>query len=187
MNPTLRAFIAVELSDTLKTTITAIQSELKKSPGNVKWVPPDICHITLKFLGEIKEDRIAPIRAILDHCAGEIKPFLVTVNSIGAFPTVDKPNIIWLGLKNEQNILTKLASAIEERVNALGFIKEERPFTPHITIGRTRAGSHAALSQALPLIKPPQEILEVKALTFFQSTLSSSGPTYSPHFRSPLK
>jgi RNA 2',3'-cyclic 3'-phosphodiesterase len=183
----IRAFIAVELSSPVKTAIAAIQSELKKSPGEVKWVIPDICHITLKFLGEVKEEQVAPIRAILDECAAGIKPFQLTVNSIGAFPTMDRPNIIWLGIKDEANILEKIARAIDEKVSALGLPKEDRPFTPHITIGRTRAGSHQALSQILKSAVTPNETFEVTALTFFQSTLASWGPTYYPHFTSPLK
>jgi 2'-5' RNA ligase len=183
----MRAFIAVELSPRLKDTIATIQSELKKARAEVKWVQPDICHITLKFLGEVTAEQVEPIRTILDQCAGRRTPFQLSVNAIGAFPTIEKPNIIWLGLKDEANMLTTIASEIEDQVAPMGFIKESRPFTPHITIGRTRAGSHKALSQALKSVTPPDEILEVKTLTFFQSTLSSTGPTYYPHFTSLLK
>jgi RNA 2',3'-cyclic 3'-phosphodiesterase len=183
----MRAFIAVELSPRLKETISGIQSEFKRSPGEVKWVIPDICHITLKFLGEVKEEQVTPLRAILDECAVGIKPFQLTVDSLGAFPTMDRPNIIWLGVKDEANILEEIARAIDQKTSALGFPKEDRPFTPHITIGRTRAGSHQALSQVLKSAAVPHETFEVKALTFFQSTLASWGPSYYPHFTSPLK
>jgi len=187
MNPTIRAFIAVELSDRLKESVARIQSELKKSSGDVKWVPPDICHITLKFLGEVQKDQLDAIRAIMDQCAGPMEPFWLRINSVGAFPDIDKPNIIWLGLNEDHPVLTKLASEIDEHVSTLGFFKENRPFTPHITIGRTRPGSHDHLSRALQSLVPPDDILEVRALTFFQSRLTHEGSTYYPLFSSPFK
>ena len=183
----MRAFIAVELTSSVMNSIAGIQAELKKSRGDVKWVPPDICHITLKFLGEIKDDQVEALRAIMIDCAQKTKPFPVTVNTVGAFPTMAKPNIIWLGLTDEHNILATLAGEIEDKVNTLGFIKEVRPFTPHITIGRTRPGSHKTISQALQMMDAPDQPLDVSGLTLFHSTLSSAGPTYKPLFQIPLK
>jgi len=187
MSSSIRAFIAVELPTDLKDTIAQIQTELKKSGADVKWVKPENCHITIKFLGDVSSEQIGSIQRVLDECGRSQESFRLTMNSAGAFPTTDKPNIIWLGLTDENNRLAEITAGVEERLSNIGFPKEARPFTAHITIGRTRSGSTKALSQTLKTMTVPTHNIDIKTLTLFQSKLSSTGPSYSVLFQSYLK
>jgi 2'-5' RNA ligase len=177
---TVRAFIAVDLPVSVKKTIADLQTELKRSPSDVKWVRPANCHITVKFLGDISNDQAESVGRVLEECAAGCSAFPLIVDSVGAFPKIERPNIIWLGLADEKNQLARIAGEIEGKLLKLGFIQEDRPFAPHITIGRTRPGSHKALSEALKTIAVPAGLaFEAKAITLFKSDLPSEGPVYS--------
>jgi RNA 2',3'-cyclic 3'-phosphodiesterase len=177
---TIRTFIAVELPASVKDAIAGIQSELKKTKADVKWVRPANCHITLKFLGNITREQADAVSGVLRKCADGCVPFRLTVENPGAFPSLQKPNIIWLGLADAGGCLSKMAAQVEEQLSTLGFAREDRAFTPHITIGRTKPGSHRHLSEALKNARVPSGLeFTARGLTLFQSVLSSEGPAYS--------
>lgn len=139
----LRAFIAIQLSDELKRHIGSIQDELRRSAkgGRIGWTRPDGIHLTLKFLGDIGESQIQPLHGVLARAAAGAKPFTLEAKGVGGFPTPRAPRVIWIGLHGDADsmaALNRLQGAIEEGAEALGFKKEGRPFTPHLTLARVR-------------------------------------------------
>ncbi len=188
MTDPLRTFIALELSQDHKAVIGNILTSLKCIDADVKWVQPDNCHITLKFLGQTPQVQIPLIAQAMDALAKTVPAFPVGLDNIGAFPDIDKPQIIWIGLSQGNQELRNLSHLVQSQLVQLDFPKETRPFHPHITIGRIRTNRGAkALSQVLKTTPITSQTNESRNITLFESTLSSHGPRYSVIHRSPLK
>jgi 2'-5' RNA ligase len=177
----MRTFIAIELSEEIKDTLAQAQSHLKYSSADVKWVEKDNIHLTLKFLGEIDENKLANVKAALDEIAKDTKSFEISLKDIGAFPDIDHPRVIWAGLDKGAKESTELAVKIDEALSKLGFDKETRPFAAHLTIGRVRSSKNKeALREKVtgyrsPVIGPQK----ISSLTLFQSTLAPKGSIYT--------
>src|SRR3989449_1353826 len=163
----LRAFIAVQLSDDLKRQIGSVQAELKREVSGsgrgskavkIGWAQPEAIHLTLKFLGDIQEAQVDALREILLKAAASARPFTLEARGLGAFPNPRAPREIWLGLhgKSEDMAeLQRLQAAVEDGAAALGFAKEARAFTPHLTLARIRDRGGAGAAGAGP--PPPRE------------------------------
>jgi 2'-5' RNA ligase len=138
----IRAFIAVELPWELKQELAALEIQLKKnSPPVVKWVDPESIHITLKFLGETSDAVIDELLLAMGESVAGVSPFKLEVGKIGAFPAVDRPQVIWVGISGDMEKLAQLQKNLEQNTEQLGFKRESRPFSPHLTLGRVREGA----------------------------------------------
>jgi len=183
----IRAFIAAELPEPCRQEVAAFQSKLQRSGADVKWVETGNLHLTLKFLGEIDDNRVEPLKESLAGLRSR-SPFQIHLEGIGAFPKTTYPKVIWVGVNEGKEKLAELAQAVEKICSGLGFPPEERPFSPHLTIGRVRSQEQLA-----PLIKQLQTAefraktpAEIGKLTLFQSTLGPRGPVYRPLAEIPL-
>ena len=176
----LRTFIALELDPAVRETLAGLQGALKKLDLDVKWVKPQNIHITLKFLGQIRQKKIKAIVDIFAEMYDSTEPFEVRLTTLGAFPNVRRPKVIWAGLEDSNGQLKTLASRTEEILCRLGFPKEQREFTSHITLGRVRSFKNLPrLSKALEEIKVPFQLNQhFNTVTFFKSTLTPQGPIY---------
>ena len=135
----IRAFIAVELPEGLKKELNELEVQLKKnSPPVVRWVDPSNIHITLKFLGEISEDSIDELMLAIEEAARGIQPFQLQIREVGAFPGLDRAQVLWVGVKGDVDKIAQLQKRIEANTEQLGFPRETRAFTPHLTLGRVR-------------------------------------------------
>ena len=138
----MRTFIAIELSGEIKNSLAQIESHLKYSGADVKWVSPDNIHLTLKFLGEISEEKCEKVKAALDEVAKTSAPFEISIKDIGAFPKLESPRVIWVGLDKGAKEATELAKKIDLSLSKLGFQEETRPFAAHLTVGRVRSAKN---------------------------------------------
>lgn len=178
----MRAFIAIELSEELRSTLAQVQSHLKYSGADVKWVEKDNIHLTLKFLGEINEEKCEKVKSILDEICSSIKPFEISLKDIGAFPTIDYPRVIWVGLDNGAEGSKGLAEKIDDELSKIGSQKETRPFAAHLTIGRVRSPKNKeALKQKLSTLnlQPSTKTQLINSVILFQSKLTPKGPIYT--------
>lgn len=182
----MRTFIAINLNDKIKQALAKVQAELEKSNADVKWADPENIHLTLKFLGEISEQQVGQIKEALDKVASNLKPFEITLSGIGAFPKLDYPRVVWVGIEKGKNETEGIAKMIEDELEKLGFEKEKRGFTAHLTIGRVRSGKNKdALKEILNSLnlQPTTYYLkpsDVNAIYLYQSTLTPKGPVYTP-------
>ncbi|MFA6320872.1 MAG: RNA 2',3'-cyclic phosphodiesterase [Candidatus Omnitrophota bacterium] len=177
----MRTFIAIELSDEIKTALAQTQSHLKYSNADVKWVDKDNIHLTLKFLGEIDEAKCMHIKSILDDIARSVKPFEISLKDTGAFPDMDHPRVVWVGLDKGAVESTELAAKIDEELSKIRFDKELRPFAAHLTIGRVRSPKNKqALKEKaanyIPQFTNPQLI---SSIILFKSQLTPTGSIYT--------
>jgi 2'-5' RNA ligase len=183
----LRAFIAIEIPPGIKKAIAAQTASLQTNASRaVRWVTAENTHLTLKFLGEISPNNVDLLsQALLGEC-GQVAPFEITVTGLGCFPNMRRPRVIWIGL-NVPPELNKLRLKIESATDRLGYSAEEKPFSPHLTIGRVR---EQASPDELKRLQSSLEALTIGALgTFtaqsvylFKSDLQPAGPIYSHLF-----
>ena len=134
-------------------------------------------------MSEVSEDKIKAVASVLDGIAKGSKPFEMTIKDIGAFPKIDYLRVIWLGIENGEAETKKIAKGLEERIEKIGIPKEERAFSSHITIGRTRSTLNRE-SLIRELKNKQQDFSKeelgfaVSKITLFKSTLSPKGPIY---------
>ena len=184
MADSFRTFIAAELPTEIKKIIHEAQNALKKSNSAVTWVKPDNAHLTLKFLGDVPLENIKEIERILTDIVRNKKSIDSALTTLGAFPKIDHPQIIWIGLEDDFKIIEELAVSVEEELNKFGFKKEARAFSPHITIGRVKSSKNVELlSQEIKNYSPPAIPFTIKNIALFESTLTPSGPVYKELLR----
>lgn len=185
----MRAFIAIELPEQIRADLGKIQDELKQAQADVKWVKPENIHLTLKFLGDIEQDLIKKIEAILNQISSKNTSFGLDLDNLGAFPKLQYPRVIWVGLSNDQRVI-EIAKNLEKELIRIGLPPESRPFSSHITLGRVRSGSNrkALIERLEALNKKSSSRLkfEVLNLTLFKSTLTPQGPIYEPLLQAPF-
>jgi len=186
----IRSFFALPTSSDCRKEIIKIITDLKQSlPSGIKWVNSDILHLTLKFLGEFDPLDIPAIESTLKPIFSSINSFHLTFQSLGVFPNLSKPKVIWIGINYPESLM-RLFQEIEESAFILGYPKESRPFSPHLTIGRVK-NEPSDLNKIGLFLKrnPKSEICStlVDNVVFLQSKLTPSGPVYSELFHLSLK
>ena len=184
----IRAFIAVDLNETLRREISALQTDLRSARADVKWVEPGNLHLTLKFLGSVDENHLLPLTDALKTSGLRHHPFTISLGGLGCFPNMESPRVIWIAVSAGKEDLGRLAQAMEEACVNLGFPKEERAFSPHLTIGRMR--SQDRLVELVKRLRATpfrgSELAPIERLVLFQSHLSPRGSTYTPLAEIPL-
>ncbi|HET7753159.1 MAG TPA: RNA 2',3'-cyclic phosphodiesterase [Anaeromyxobacteraceae bacterium] len=189
---TRRLFIAVEPPPPVRRRLAAIQAEMKRLAGrnadDVRWVGADNLHVTLQFLGSVPEERVEDVKAALAGAAAEIAPLHLELRGAGAFPHGRKPRVLWAGLSGDVDRLTALAASIGNALAPLGFTPEDRPFSPHVTLGRSREPRGAprlaaAIAGTANVSGPGWRVVEVDLV---QSHLSPTGARYETIARAAL-
>ncbi len=177
----MRTFVAIEFDDEIKRRLGDLQTRLKTSCPKIKWVDPENMHLTIKFLGEIRNGQVAPIGKSLDRLAGECRAFDVTVEGLGAFGRHGPVKVVWVGLQDTAGHLAECHARCEELLDSLGFPPERRRFSPHLTLARNRYPEHSGLIRAVLDEEPPFKggTQTVSGVTFYQSTLTPQGPIYT--------
>ncbi len=175
----VRAFIAIRLTPEVDAAIARFQNGLRALRSDVSWTKPDAFHLTLRFLGNrVQPLTIDRIARGLAPIAAATAPFAVQAHGAGAFPSIGRPRVIWIGLADGE--LSKLAAQIEALSVKCGLEPEERRFTPHLTIGRMRNPARdprmrQALESAAELDFGSSPITSV---TLYRSHLSPHGAAY---------
>jgi 2'-5' RNA ligase len=131
----MRLFIAVSLPAEVRRSVAEIGSELENAGIPARWVPSDNIHLTLKFLGSQGRERLADLEAAVEEVAGGTGPLVVRLGRVGAFPSPRRPSVIWVGVESGPR-LRLLHDALDRRMTEFGVERGERPFRPHVTVGR---------------------------------------------------
>jgi len=181
----IRTFIAIELPDELKRQLSDLQRKLKtdNQPG-IRWVNPDSIHLTLKFLGNIRENDIGGITEAMIRATAQISPFFLETTTMGAFPNLKRIQVIWVGLGGEIDKLKRLQNLIENSLTKLNFKAEHRPFKPHLTLARlSKEVSMVELQRlgnfiANTTFDSSSKII-VKSVNLIKSELTRKGALYS--------
>lgn len=188
----MRTFIAIELDNDIKQRLAPIQKKLIETGADVKWVKIENIHLTLKFLGEIEEKQLPQIKDIIQNICENKYTFNMTINELGAFPKLNYPRVIWIGVKEGKENIERISLELENSLSKIGFKKEKRPFSGHITLGRVRSNKNRA--ELIEAVNKFNEInlketfiQPIKTITLFKSTLSLKGPTYEALYTAKFK
>jgi 2'-5' RNA ligase len=180
----IRSFIAIELSDELKSKLGQLESRLKTAGiYGVRWVNPVSIHLTLKFLGDIDAGRAGEITSAMEESFRGTSPFRLAVEGLGVFPNLRRVQVAWVGLGGDMEILKGIQQKLESNLEPLGFPAEKRAFTPHLTLARVnnRASpdDRRRLGKLISETDFTPVVLEVNSVNLMKSQLTRQGAVYS--------
>jgi len=192
----IRVFLAVELSHALQAELALVQQELKhriepemKRDVRISWAQPASIHLTLKFLGDMDEQVIDPLLVAVEQAIGRQIPVNVPLERLGAFPRPQSPRVLWVGPSEnwergaEAKRIAETHGAIEQACEGLGFLRETKPFSPHLTLARIKVGERqvgVALAKGGVLDRPISlGSLAVESVVLMKSELKPTGSVYT--------
>jgi 2'-5' RNA ligase len=181
----IRAFIALLLDDETRAALAAEIDRLRPLSEAVAWVPPPNLHVTVKFLGQQSEARLAEVTNALAEASAATEPFTMMLRGVGAFPGMQQPRILWVGVAAGGIEARALYSRVEAALEGRGFPRDERPWHPHLTIGRVfdprrwRRDTSPALHQAIARAAGAEfGSVAVSKIALMRSDLSPHGARY---------
>lgn len=180
----MRLFVGIDMPAVIKDEMAELVERLRPGSPDAKWVPRDNLHVTLSFLGEVREERVGAVESAIGEAAlSQQGPIPTALDGSGAFPSPRRARVLWVGLDDRAGRLVALADAVATSLEPLGFPPEKRAWTAHLTLARLRVPGNvsALLDEAVP--SPPFEVHEV---TLFRSHLARPAPRYEPLLRIPL-
>ena len=179
-NSTLRSFIAIELPDSVRAALSEFQQEIQKAGADVRWVKPQGIHLTLKFLGEIAEKDVDRVINAVEGAGRNYSSFHLQIRGAGVFPNKKAPRVLWAAVEGN-GILEGLQHEIEDALARLGFAKEDRKFSPHLTLGRFRSLSgREPLLERIELSKDREfGFMNVDMVSLMKSELGPAGAKYT--------
>jgi RNA 2',3'-cyclic 3'-phosphodiesterase len=179
-----RLFCAVDVDERTRSAVAAIGEAiaglLRRGPGagRVAWVRPEHLHLTVRFLGDVREERVEAVCRAMAEPLSEVA-FDLTLEGLGVFPPAGRPRVVWLGVAGGKPALERLAREVDRRLEGIGIPSDGRPFQAHLTLGRFRsAGTRLAVDGALAEAVKAGPCL-IDRVTLYESDLSSSGPRYT--------
>ena len=182
MTDTIRSFAAISLPENLKSKLEQYLLELKQIAPKVKWVRSESIHITLKFLGEQKSDLVDKVSMRLMDVPDSFSGISLSTGHFGAFPGEKRPRVFWLGINSTQmEKLLQLQRWVENELQVLGFEKEKRRFSPHLTLGRVKHPDDFSRLWKYAEENPfPELSFNVEEFYLMRSILKPTGAVYRP-------
>ena len=176
----IRTFIAVTIPADIKKRISAYQRQLREYDVHIRWVKPVSMHLTLKFLGDTAPERIPAIADAVKDAAAYTPPFSVTVGGCGCFPHIKRPRVIWIGITAGDEQLCRVAADLENSLERIGHKKDNRPYSPHITLGRIK--SQRNIQSLIPAMDQDWQggTFSVDHITVMKSELNPAGAVHKP-------
>jgi 2'-5' RNA ligase len=184
----IRSFVSIDLEDErILSQVESIMSSLSSLGGDLKPVERENIHLTLKFLGSVSASKLEEVKSALAQVT--FPPFSLEVNGAGAFPNLKRMNVIWVGVGEGWSQVELIFEQTERLLHQLGFSRETRPFSPHITVARVKSGRKRDEIAAFlgHLADESFGTFSVESVRLKQSVLSPSGPKYSTLFQAPAR
>ena len=184
----IRSFIAVDLPEETRKLLEDIQRELKQCGAAVRWVKPRSIHLTLKFLGNIQAAQVENIAQAVAREIRDQPPITLRPAGLGAFPSLRKPRVLWVGMEGEVQRLNGIQAQVENALEPLGFVREKRGFRPHLTIGRVkdRRRLQSLVDTMATLDMEPFNSFDADEIILYKSDLRPTGAIYTKLHRMPL-
>jgi 2'-5' RNA ligase len=176
---TVRAFIAAPLEGPVYDKIVLLQRDLAAVLPSVRWVRPETMHLTLAFLGDISEESLEKIGKSMLSIGDIFAPVDVTIGGLGAFPSLNRPRVVWLGLEGDQPLLD-LQAAVADMLLKLQMPWDDKPFKPHLTLGRCRQPVPHIDQRLAPFMRSQCGHLNISRLVLYESRLTSQGAVHLP-------
>jgi len=178
----IRTFVAIPIDKEITQQLVEVQQALSASGARVRWVAGENIHLTMKFLGDVRDEQINDVCEAAKQVAKKIEPFEFTVAGVMCIPPRGALRMIWVGLTDKTGTSEKLQSLLEDTYAQMGFRKENRSFRPHLTLGRVKSSKNTdQLRQAVEKFANKEFGLQLAdQIIVFSSQLKPDGPVYSP-------
>jgi RNA 2',3'-cyclic 3'-phosphodiesterase len=178
-----RLFVAVDLPADVRVRVAAYARELRLQMHGapVSWTKPENLHLTVKFLGDVDQRMFDNVIRALATAGTSVSPFHLSITGTGVFPATRKPKVLWLGVSDPAGRLGATATALDDALSRLGSAKEDRVFSPHLTLGRIRDAANGREVAQKHLMRDfdPAEFY-VTEIVLYESQLSRAGSVYTP-------
>jgi 2'-5' RNA ligase len=176
----LRLFLAIPIAPDILDALDEGIDTLREARAPVRWVRREGMHLTVKFLGDTESKKIASLAQALDTVCGEFEPFPISVAGIGAYPSMRRPRVVWAGVEEFSGTLLRLAGGVEDACAQLGWPREKREFSPHVTVGRVKGKINISrLAQAVGTMEDNLWGTQtVNSLVLYSSELKLGGAVY---------
>ena len=177
----MRIFVAIDLPQEIREALASLVNGLRDRLRGVRWVRPQGVHLTLRFIGEVDEERVEMLRSALrEAIPGSSPPFGLHVRGLGVFPESGRPRVLWVAVEQAAGRLSAIQREVELAAMSAGFPEETRPFRPHLTVGRFGGGGRLQESESLleEFRDARHGSFTVSSVTIFQSLLNPGGAEY---------
>jgi len=189
MKGKVRTFVAVEIEEGVRNRAAKLIRQLQQCGADVRWVDARQMHITLKFLGDVDFRDVYQVCVAVERAVAAVEPFSIEVRGVGAFPSLARPRVLWLGVEYGAEQLCDLNARVESALQSLGYPREARRFQAHLTLGRVRRQDQA-LQDLAKMMQEMQDLdfgpSSVEEVVVFSSELQPDGPIYEPMSRAEL-
>jgi 2'-5' RNA ligase len=176
----MRTFIAIPLSKEARALLGEMQKKLRSFGADVRWTATSSIHLTLKFLGEIEPAVLPHLVEQLRRNTASERPFSLRLHGLGAFPNLRNPRVIWYGLEGDLPMLESLHKRVEAICRDAGFVPEERPYHPHLTLGRVQGKTNLQpLLDYIKIANTHEYAFVARDFHVYQSTLRPQGAIYT--------
>ncbi len=189
----VRAFIAVDLPSDLQERLAQVTGDLQDLMGNVpvRWVPAENMHLTLKFLGDVSSNNMGVLYDIIRGETVDREPMVISLGGLGAYPKPRRPRVIWVGVEAPSELMA-LQSGVDKQTGRVGYARDRRPFSPHITLGRVSRNAVPTDVRIIGDILCTKKIgflgmARVRAVHLYRSDLQPGGAVYSRLFSANLE
>ena len=185
----MRLFVGCELDETLRSRLAEVGRRAEPLDEGLRWVTPEAMHITLKFLGEVEDALVGEIAPALEKPLGDVPVFEMSLQGLGRFPPRGAPRILWAGISHGAAELICLSKIVETAMEPIGFDREKRQFSPHVTLSRVRRNARPReiddlVSEGKAAVFGSQK---VRHISLIRSVLQPDGAVYTPIHRWDLK
>jgi len=176
----IRTFIAIELPAEVKRLVRQIQEKLGESTEGIRWVKDENLHLSVKFLGNVEENKINDISTAIENAAKDFSVIKLDTGQPGVFPNEKRPRVLWLGIEGDVEQFVRLSKTCESELSKLDYEKDEREIKPHITIGRIRdPKKQKGLVTVLRDLSVESIKFKADSLNLMRSELNQKGAVYS--------
>lgn len=185
----IRSFLAFELPQDLKTTVTRVSEEIRKSSLDVRWVRPEFIHLTVIFMGGVQSEQISSMGDSIGAVCANHASFSIFLKPMGCFPNSRNPRVIWLGIDGDLDRMSGFRDDLQRVLSPFGIKEEERAFRPHLTLGRFKKPGkrQSELEQMIARYSDlSSPICTLEELVFFRSDLKPGGAVYTKMLSWPL-
>lgn len=176
----MRLFFALNFDDVVRRRIAEVTAPLREAAPHVAWVQAGLLHVTLKFLGEVDDARLAACSALGEACTRGEPAHRITLAGAGAFPNLRRPRVVWMGMRDADAVV-RIAQRLDQGAEGLAVARETRPFRPHVTLGRVKSelprGELSALAHAAAAMRDEQGCF-VRSVDLMRSSPGAGGSRY---------
>jgi len=177
-----RTFLALALPEAARAEAALLAAALRERPGgdDVRWVEPRNLHLTLRFFGDLDEGELVRARALVRELDLGFAGRPTGWERLGAFPSPARVQVIWLGVRDPDGGVERLAAEVDQRICQAGFGRADKPFKSHVTLGRVRQGRRVTLDRMSERLTIPATGFSIATIVLMKSTLTPHGPVYTP-------